>query len=42
MKKGKTKMDLAEQLREDIRDFKKDQRRESSHHHVVRFDRVLH
>ena len=42
VKKGKTKMDLAEQLRDDIRDFQKDERGHSPGHHVVRFDGVLH
>ena len=37
VKKGKNKMDLAEQLRDDIRDFKKKRRRPAGHD-LVRFD----
>ncbi len=41
VKKGKNKLDLAEQLRADIRDFKKIQRRLASDHDLVRLDRNL-
>ena len=41
VKKGKTKMDLAEQVRDDIRDFKKSSGRIAADHDLVRLDRNL-
>ena len=41
VKKGKNKMDLAEQVRDDIRDFKKTQRRRPPGDDLVRLDREL-
>ena len=42
VKKGKNKMDLAEQLRARHPRFQEDQRRQPPDHHLVRFDRVFH
>jgi myo-inositol-1-phosphate synthase len=42
VKKGKNKMDLAEQVREDIRDFKKSQGARSRGDDLVRLDRDVH
>ena len=42
VKKGKTKRDLAEQLRQDIRDFKASNRLRPRRDRVVRVDRDLH
>ena len=39
VKKGKNKLDLAEQLRQDIRDFKKSSGAEPPDHHLVRLHR---
>ena len=42
VKKGKNKLDLAEQLRQDIRDFKKSSGASRLITDLVRFDRDLH
>ena len=42
VKKGKNKMELAEQVRDDIRDFKKIQRRRPPGDDLVRLDRDVH
>ena len=42
VKKGKNKMDLAEQVRDDIREFKQIERRRPPGHDLVRLDRDLH
>ena len=42
VKKGKNKMDLAEQLRDDIRDFQQDERRDAAGDDVVRVDGIFY
>ena len=42
VKKGKNKMELVEQLRDDIRDFKKSVEGRAPGHDLVRLDRELH
>ena len=42
VKKGKNKMELAEQVRDDIREFKQIERRRPSGDDLVRFDRDVH
>ena len=42
VKKGKNKMELAEQVRDDIRDFKQVERRRPPGHDLVRLDRDVH
>ena len=42
VKKGKNKMDLAEQVRDDIREFKKTSGAIAAGHDLVRIDRNLH
>ena len=42
VKKGKNKMDLAEQVRADMRDFKKTSGAIAAGHHLVRIDRDVY